>query len=172
MNNVKFQNNSEEVKNAINSALISGLYASAGEVVSCAKQNSPVDTGQLKNSWSYVVDEDKLIATIGSPLENAIWNEWGTGEFALHGDGRKGGWCYQDAKGKWHRTNGKRPQRTLQIAFNQTQNAVKRIFENEMKAVNKKSQRKADDSLFLKFVDFSIKVTKEAIDFTKDFMDL
>lgn len=136
-NKIIFEIHREQVERALLQAAISALYAAAGKVTSAAKSNSPVDTGQLKNSWTYKVDEEKLQATIGSPLENAIWNEFGTGEFALHGDGRKGGWHYKDQKGKWHYTFGKKPHRTLQIAFNQNQGTIKRIIEDEMrKAMN------------------------------------
>ena len=44
------------------------------------------------SEWTYQVDESKLEATIGNPMENAIWEEFGTGEYALNGDGRKGKW--------------------------------------------------------------------------------
>jgi len=40
-----------------------------------------------------------------------------TGEYALHGDGRKGGWRYQDEKEQWHHTYGKHPHRAFKRAF-------------------------------------------------------
>ena len=85
------------------------LYEAAGELEAQVKRNTKVGTGQLKNSWTYKVDESKGEATIGSPLENAIWEEFGTGQYALHGDGRKTPWVYKDDKGKWHTTIGKHP---------------------------------------------------------------
>ena len=36
--------------------------------------------------------EKELKVTIGNPNENALWEERGTGEYALYGKGRKGGW--------------------------------------------------------------------------------
>ena len=95
---VEFHDFSMEVKAALDDAVKAYLYEAGGELESQVKRNSRVGTGQLKNSWTYKVDEDKGICTIGSPLENAIWEEFGTGEYALHGDGRKGGWYYQDEK--------------------------------------------------------------------------
>ena len=56
------------------------------------------------------------VATVGSPLENAIWEEFGTGEYALKGDGRKGGWFYEDEEGVGHFTHGKKPSRALHNA--------------------------------------------------------
>ena len=117
MPNVKFENFSIQVKAALGDAAIQFLHEGAGELVSQIARNSPVDTGQLKNSWNYKVDESKQEATIGSPLENAIWTEYGTGEYALEGNGRKGGWSYKDEHGDWHFTMGKKPLRTFYKDF-------------------------------------------------------
>ena len=121
---VQFTDNSAAVKVALDEAVKAYLYEAGGEIEAQVKRNSRVGTGQLKNSWSYRVDESKGETTIGSPLENAIWEEFGTGEYALHGDGRKGGWWYQDDKGKWHHTYGKTPHRAFQRAFNSLKNAL------------------------------------------------
>lgn len=117
MADIEFTDNSVEVKNAIKEAAIAWLHEAGGELQTQVKRNTAVDTGQLKNSWNYKVDESKLEAVIGSPLENAIWEEFGTGEFALNGNGRKTPWKYRDAKGKWHYTKGKKPKRALFKAF-------------------------------------------------------
>ena len=121
---VQFTDNSAAVKAALDDAVKAYLYEAGGEVEAQVKRNTRVGTGQLENSWAYRVDESKGETTIGSPLENAIWEEFGTGEFALHGDGRKGGWYYQDDKGKWHHTYGKTPHRAFQRAFNSLKNAL------------------------------------------------
>jgi len=114
---VQFEDFSIKVKDALESTALQFLEEAASEVESQAKRNSRVDTGQLKGSWKHIVDVDKHEATIGSPLQNAIWEEFGTGEYAVNKDGRKGGWYYQDDVGKWHHTIGKQPNRTLQNAF-------------------------------------------------------
>ena len=136
MSNVKFEDNSIKVKAAINDSIIAALYEAAGAVEAAAKRNSRVDTGQLRGSWSYAVDESKAEATIGSPLENAIWEEFGTGEYAVNGDGRKGGWVYEDAKGESHFTHGKKPNRTLERAFNEKRAQIEKMFESKMKELN------------------------------------
>jgi len=107
--------NSIEVAAALDDAVKQFLAEAAGEIQAEAARKSPVDTGQLKNSWMYRVEETK--ATVGSDIENAIWNEFGTGEYAAAGNGRKGGWRYKDRHGTWHFTKGKAPRRTLQNAF-------------------------------------------------------
>lgn len=121
---VEFHDFSVRVRGAIDDAVIAYLYEAAGELEAQVKRNSRVGSGQLKNSWTYKVDESKGEATIGSPLENAIWEEFGTGEYALHGDGRRGGWTYKDDEGKWHHTFGKTPHRAFQNAFNSLKNAL------------------------------------------------
>lgn len=121
---VEFQDFSIQVKEALDEKAVAFLYEAAGELKTQAARNSRVDTGQLKGSWDYKVDESDKKATIGSPLENAIWEEFGTGEHAVNGDGRKGGWFYVDDKGKGHFTRGKTPNRTLQRAFDSKKNAI------------------------------------------------
>lgn len=121
---VQFQDFSIQVKDAIDEKVERFLYESAELVTDQAAQITPVQTGQLKGSWKYSVDLGRKEAKVGSPLENAIWNEFGTGEHALHGDGRKGGWSYQDDAGYWHHTKGKTPNRTLQKTFDAKKNSI------------------------------------------------
>lgn len=113
--NVRLEDNTIQVINALESAVEAYLHEAGGEMVSQTQRNTRVDTGQLKGSWQYKVDGDT--ATIGSPLENAIWEEYGTGEHALAGNGRQGGWRYKDAKGEWHFTRGKKPSRAFHKAY-------------------------------------------------------
>lgn len=137
MADVKFEDYSIKVKDALNDAVIQFLEEAASEIQSQTQRKTPVDTGQLKGSWDHVVDESKQEATIGSPLENAIWTEFGTGEYALEGNGRKGGWFYKDSKGEGHFTHGKHPVRMLHNAFEENKEKIKRraeqIFKERMK---------------------------------------
>jgi hypothetical protein len=122
---VELKDYSLEVKAALDEAMIAYLYEAGGEMEAQVKRNTRVGKGDLKNSWTHIVDESEGEATIGSPLENAIWEEFGTGEYALHGDGRKGGWHYQDEEGEWHHTYGKTPHRAFQRAFTSLKEALK-----------------------------------------------
>ena len=118
MADVQFHDYSMQVKAALEEAAIKYLHEAAGELEAMTKRNqSRVDTGQTKGGWTHVVDEGKLEATVGNPQENAIWEEFGTGEYALEGNGRKGGWKYKDAKGDWHFTRGKKPLRAFHTAY-------------------------------------------------------
>ena len=123
---IEFIDNSARVKDALDDAIIAYLYEAGGELQAQVIENSRAKNGDLRQSWKYRVDESNGVCTVGSPLENAIWEEFGTGEYALHGDGRKGGWYYQDDKGKWHHTYGKSPHRAFQRAFDSLKNALTR----------------------------------------------
>ena len=130
---VQFQDFRLKVKGALDDACIAYLYEASGEIEAQVKKNTRVGSGQLKNSWTYEVDEAKGEAHIGSPLENAIWEEFGTGEYALNDDGRKGGWHYKDDEGKWHHTFGKTPNRALHNAFVTLKSALIRRAEQVLK---------------------------------------
>ncbi|WP_286080624.1 HK97 gp10 family phage protein [Parablautia intestinalis] len=148
---VEFTDNSIKVKGELSSAVTAYLHEAAGELAARVKRNSRVDTGHTKGSWSYAVNEDLGEAVIGSPTENAIWEEFGTGEYALSGNGRKGGWYIPEEKltkkakdrmkkvigknGKvYYFTMGKRPTRALYNAFIFLKSALIQRAEDVLKA--------------------------------------
>lgn len=131
---VEFEDNRARVKDAINSAIIAFLYEAGGELQAKTMRNSRVDTGQTKGSYEYKVNEANGECQIGSNLENAIWEEFGTGEYALHGDGRKGGWYYVDRHGKGHFTRGKTPNRPMHNAFTSLKSKLIRRFEQVLQS--------------------------------------
>jgi len=91
---VQFKDNRVKIKEALNKRAVAFLYEAKDSLISQTQRNTPTVSGQLKRSFdsdSYV-DEEELIAYIGSTLEQALWVEMGTGEYAVNGDGRKGGW--------------------------------------------------------------------------------
>lgn len=126
---IKFTDNSVKVIDNINDKVIKFLEEGKASLASQASKNSPVDSGDLKKSFttdSIVVDKEHT-AYIGSSLDYAVWQEYGTGEYALNGNGRKGGWVYRSKKdGKFYRTNGTTPKRMLYHAFQQKKEAVKK----------------------------------------------
>lgn len=91
---IEFTDNSVKVKGDLNQALIAFLREASAEIKTQAERYSPTGSAQLKRSWDTVVDAGKLEAIIGNPLEYAIYQELGTGEYALEGKGRKGYWVY------------------------------------------------------------------------------
>lgn len=140
MANVKFVNNSIKVKEEINATTIGWLNDWANTIASHAKNNTKLDGEAgiaLRKDYRAVVDEGKGEAKVGSQLEAALWEEFGTGSHAVHGDGRPGWWVYKDgyqgnggeqlteAEAKAiaaedptvHATNGREPAKTLETAF-------------------------------------------------------
>lgn len=120
MADVEFVDFSIEVKKALKSAALAFLDEAAGELERAAMRNTRVDTGQTKGAWEHEVEEGAMRATVGNTEENAIWEEFGTGEYAVGGNGRKTPWSYQDAKGNWHTTMGKKPSRAFEKARDET----------------------------------------------------
>lgn len=116
---VEFSDFTIEVQNAIKDAALAFLEEAAGELESQAVRNTRVDTGQTKGAWSHEVEEGAMQAIVGNTEQNAIWEEFGTGEYAVAGNGRKTPWRYQDARGNWHTTKGKRPSRAFEKAQNE-----------------------------------------------------
>lgn len=133
---IEFEDNRVRVKQALSDAGEAFLHEAAGELQARTRRNSRVDTGQTKGSYEYKIDagSEEQTCQIGSNLENAIWEEFGTGEYALHGDGRKGGWVYVDAKGKGHFTRGKTPNRPLHNAFTALKGKLIRRFGEILKS--------------------------------------
>lgn len=136
MADIEFHDNSLVVKKTLEDAIGKYLIEASGEIVAQTARNTRVKTGQLKNSWAAKIDESTNTATIGSPLENAIWEEFGTGEFAINNDGRKGGWVYKDEKGETHFTKGKKPTRAFMTAYTSLKPAIinraKQVIGGEM----------------------------------------
>ena len=144
---VIFEDNSMQCINALDSICDAWLYEAAGELEAQTKRNSRSDTGQAKNSYEYRVDNANQKAYIGSNLENAIWEEFGTGEYALNNDGRKTPWYVpvEKATGKkkptyqgqvivvygkdgqaFYKTDGKSPNRPLFRAFEKLEAKLKK----------------------------------------------
>ena len=137
MADVEFKDHSIEVKNALNSLAVAALEEAAGELEAQVKRNyDPYrKTGQTGGSFQHRVTSngDVHTAEIGSPLENAIWEEFGTGDYAVNGNGRKGGWFYVDEKGDGHFTHGKEPRRLFHKAYTTKKTALIRIIQNKLK---------------------------------------
>lgn len=160
---VEFKDFSIDVKAALDETTVAWLHEAANEVTSQAQRNCVMedDAGKrLKGSYKNVVDEGKGEAQVGTPLEEGYWEEWGTGEYAAHGDGRKGWWVFirgQASKGggqsyatkeeaeeaaaflrKVKRldavvTNGRRPNYTLEKSFESVKNPAIAQLERMLK---------------------------------------
>lgn len=131
---VEFHDYSRIVIQKINECGVKFLEEASGELEAQVKRNTKVDTGKTKGSWEHVVHEHKLEAEVGSRYKNALWEEFGTGIYALNGNGRKTKWVYKTPDGKYHTTVGKKPRRALYNAYNTKKNQIineaKRRFKN------------------------------------------
>lgn len=131
--NVEIQDNSKEVSAEIKAALLRGLEKCGLVAEGYAKKLCPVDTGNLRNSITHVVDEQEPAAIIGTDSEYGAYVELGTGIYAEGGGGRPTPWVYQDAKGNWHYTRGNKAHPFLKPALADHTQTYKNIFEDELK---------------------------------------
>lgn len=131
-----FRDHSQGAKDAIQQATVRWLFEACILVQGQAILLAPTQTARLKGSIDYQVDEGELAGYVGTNVEYAIYVEFGTGEFAENGRGRKGGWVYQDPSGEWFFTWGQEPQPYLRPAFRQTRKEIeslaKAIFGEEI----------------------------------------
>lgn len=132
---VEFEDNTAKVIEALAGGLSAAMYEIGGAIQKQVQDNSRVDTGATKGSYDYKVIEStgKAEVQVGSDMENAIWEEFGTGEYALHGDGRKGGWSYVDEKGEGHHTYGKTPNQPLTKAFQTMEPKIEKRLKTVLK---------------------------------------
>lgn len=128
---------------------IAGEYLTDGArlLLSQVQSNTRVDTGQTKGSWRSVVEKDR--AVVGSDDPNAIWEEFGTGHYALDGNGRQDPWyipvdgylghkkptfegkvtiVYGRGGKAYYKTDGKRPNRALYNAKQTTAPQLEKHF--------------------------------------------
>ena len=127
---IEFTNNAKIIKQAIADAQETWLVQSAEILRDAVRDLTRVKTGKTKRSFNYYLQSkgDDIEAKVGSPDENAIWEEFGTGEYALEGNGRKGGWVYTNEKGEKVFTYGKTPSRALYNACKSVEGALKAGF--------------------------------------------
>ena len=143
---VQFQDFSLKVKAAINETSIAWLEEVAKEVTSHAQKHCSLGesySDDLRKSYTNKVYGAQGKAEVYSTLEQAFWEEFGTGEHAdtkKNGgkQGRKGWWVYKDdyqgkggailseaeakaiaasSDGSVHATNGREPHYTLEKAY-------------------------------------------------------
>ena len=103
------------------------LERAAQIVENDAKIKAPVDDGLLRASIHHVVEKNKAI--IGTQCSYAPYVHEGTGIYAKDGNGRQTPWKYKTPDGKWHTTQGQKPNPFLQKAFDENGYAIKRCFE-------------------------------------------
>lgn len=138
----KFEDHTRQTQEKLREIVDGWMYETMGRLHTGTVKKSRTGLGQTKGSYQYRVieKEHRMEGHLGSNLENAIWEEYGTGEYALGGKGRKTPWYvpvegYQGKKrpsyngkvvivygknGKrFYKTNGKKPNRPIGKAYKQ-----------------------------------------------------
>ena len=137
--------NDKEILAVVRQRLIDKLEVVGKFVEDSAKLLVAVDTGNLKGSITHKVDELELSCRIGTNVEYAPYLEFGTGERAENGPGRKGGWFFvsdrpqlagwlkplgQTKDGKYlYFTYGNKPHPFLRPALLQNKGTIKKMLE-------------------------------------------
>ena len=96
-----------------------------------ARERAPKDTGRLKGSIESGIKESigTIEATVFTPVEYAPYQEFGTGLFAVAGDGRKTGWAYEDPKtGETVFTRGNRPHPFMGPALRENKDVIMQVI--------------------------------------------
>lgn len=135
-NKIKMVDNSDEIKRNIKQVTERAMLSACLIVEASAKSNSKVGSGDLRDTITHNIKQhsDQLIGQVGSPLMYAPYVEFGTGEFAENGNGRKGGWVYKTPDGEFHFTMGMKPDPFLRPAFRDNKENIKNIFAKDLKA--------------------------------------
>lgn len=162
MEKVVFEDFTGEVTKEIENIILNWLEEASSEIESqtIRKTGTGAYYREIASKWTHIIDKSKYEAIIGNPLENALWVEYGTGEYALNGDGRKDWWVFiEDSTGKSNNeskhyktkeeakqmvaylrskgikagyTNGQKPKRPLHHTFNQNEKALKEQLKSRL----------------------------------------
>lgn len=127
---IEFIDNSAKVLEEFEAACLRALERCGMQAEGYAKDLTPVDTGNLRNSISHKVDDREKSVYIGTNNKYAAYVELGTGKYAE--GGRKDPWVYQDSEGKWHYTNGQKPQPYLKPAVANHTQTYRNIIQDEL----------------------------------------
>lgn len=108
--------NKNQVLNAINKSIIKQekytkkqILKAALNTTRYAKQNCPVDMGRLRSSIHYKITNNGYGAYVEAATNYAVFVEYGTGRFALNGNGRTTRWMFYSPRYGWRYTVGQRP---------------------------------------------------------------
>ena len=128
---IKLTDNSDEFIQAMKQAALRAMERCGEQGEGYAKDQCPVDTGNLRNSITHQVDEAEPAAYVGTNVEYGVYVEMGTGKYVS--GGRPTPWVYQDANGNWHMTDGQRAQPYLKPAVADHAGTYRNIINDEMK---------------------------------------
>lgn len=93
-----------------------------------------LDQGAYKNGFAFDRPNSTTVRN-GNEVEYSVYLEFGTGEFAKDGNGRKGGWRYQDAKGNWWFTRGMKPKGIMRYTIETNDDEINDIIGKAINAI-------------------------------------
>lgn len=128
-----FKSNKSRVQEEMKQASEAGLDSALLMIQAAVKAGTPVMTSSLRNSINKKIQHLGYVieGQVGTPLMYGIYVEFGTGEFAENGNGRQGGWVYQDSSGEWFFTWGQSPDPFMRNGFRQNKNQAKEHLARE-----------------------------------------
>lgn len=136
----KLEWNGDKIQNALMAAMDEAVTDSLEILRDDIHRKSrfdPVNPGEhTRDTYQHTTEihRNKIVGHIGSNSMNAIYEEFGTGEFAERGDGRKGGWVYFDkVRGQFFFTYGKTPNKPMRRAYSENINKMKKTVEDTVK---------------------------------------
>lgn len=110
--------------------LDAGMYSKMSDACNfletVASEKAPKGTGHLRGSIENKVERtgSEIVGTVFTNVEYAPYQEFGTGLFAVNGDGRKTPWAYENAKGEIVYTRGNRPHPFLGPALRENKEII------------------------------------------------
>lgn len=124
----KFQRLPREVKGAISDA----VTTSALLIQRMSRQESPIDSGRLRNSIH--IRYIPLGAIVSTNVKYAVWVHEGTGIYARGGNGRKSPWAFTKG-GKTYFTHGNKANPFMERSAVRSKDDIQAAFERAIKRV-------------------------------------
>ncbi|WP_370804298.1 HK97-gp10 family putative phage morphogenesis protein [Gemmiger formicilis] len=128
---IRLEDHSDEVYKELEAACQRALEKCGTVAEGYAKKLCPVDTGNLRNSITHMVNDGEKAAYVGTNSEYGVYVECGTGIY--YPGGRQTPWTYQDENGDWHLTHGQRAKPYTKTAVADHAAQYNRIIEQELK---------------------------------------
>lgn len=128
---IRLEDHSDEVYKELEAGCQRALEKCGMVAEGYAKKLCPVDTGNLRNSITHMVNDGEKAAYVGTNSEYGVYVECGTGIY--YPGGRQTPWTYQDENGDWHLTHGQRAKPYTKTAVADHAAQYNRIIEQELK---------------------------------------
>ena len=124
-----------QLQDAVKTALEAVGVQAQGHATDNITANDSVDTGVLRSSITFEVEDDTV--AIGTNVHYAPYIEFGTGIHAESGGGRQTPWAWQDMQGNWHRTSGMEPKPFLRPAIEDNLDEYQQIMAQVLSQIGK-----------------------------------